>query len=158
MKDWFLKFSQRDQIALLILLAALGAYMVATLILLPLHNARAEMRARNEATVQALQRVDAMAVELEQLRQLEQRPSGAGGNLAARLSSSAGREGLQISRLQPNGRGAVQLRLESASLKNLLRWLHSLETTEGLLLEELSLGQTSSAGVVSASLRIAVPG
>lgn len=157
MKDWFLRYSQREQLALLLMAGVVLVYLLLMFVLLPLRDARHEMRQRNEATAQVLVRVDLMAAELEQLRAGDSASRAPSGNLTARLNSSADRQGLQISRLQPNGRGAVQLRFESAPLEPLLRWLYSLEVEQGMLLEELSLGQTSTAGIVSASLRVAAP-
>ena len=105
-----------------------------------------------------LQRVDALAAELRERRRSAGDGRAAAPNLTAQLNASADRFGLQIARLQPNSRGAVQLRFEGALLDALLRWIHHLETVEGLLLEELSISQTSSAGVVGATLRVAAPG
>ncbi len=158
MKDWFLRFSLREQVYLLIMAVALTVYGLFFLVINPLSDAREELRARNESTAEALHRVDALAAELRSLRQSNTSTRGAGRNLTAQLNASANRFGLQIARLQPNSRGAVQLRFEAAVLDGLLRWIHQLETVEGLLVEELSFSQTSSAGVVSATLRVAAVG
>lgn len=156
MKAWFLRFSLREQVALLVMLAALAIYVALFFLVLPQGRARAQLAAINLATADTLTEVDAWAAEIRALR-------AAGGpsarssrpGLSALLNESASRYALSISRLQPNSRGAVQLRLESAPLEALLRWIHYLEYSENLVLEELSLGQTSSAGVVSATLRVA---
>jgi general secretion pathway protein M len=73
------------------------------------------------------------------------------------LTSSAESLGLRISRLQPNSRGGVQLRMESVAFDALLRWLHGLEEQQGLLLEEVSVSQSGAPGIVSASLRVSGP-
>ena len=51
----------------------------------------------------------------------------------------------------------MQVRFESAPLGPLLRWIHDLESERGLAVEDLSMSQTATAGVVSASARIAAP-
>ena len=158
MKAWFLRFSLREQIYLLCMAAALGLYALFTLALGPLASARESAQNRNRATLQVLQRVDALTAELRERRRAAGDARAAGPNLTAQLNASADRFALPITRLQPNSRGAVQLRFEGASLEALLRWMHHLETAEGLLIEELSITQTSSAGVVSATLRVAAPG
>ena len=156
MKAWFLRFSVREQLALLVMAFVVGAYVVAVVLVLPLGEARDDMSARNAATAEALVRVDALASELKTLRDQEGAASStARGNLTALINRSAERYGMRPSRLQPNSRGAVQVRFEAAALDVLLRWLHDLETTQGLIVEEVSLSQTSATGIVSASTRIA---
>ncbi len=158
MKAWFLKFSLRDQIALLALAGVVALYVVFMLLLQPQQKARAEMRARNVATMEALGRVDRMTQELRALRENQGANSAASGrSLTASINASAERMNLSITRLQPNSRGAVQLRFDSVALDKLLRWIYGLESENGVRIEELSLSQTSTPGVVSASLRMAAP-
>lgn len=155
MKAWFLRFSIREQVALLLMAAAVLAYCVVMLLLQPLGRSRAELAARNVATAEALRRVDDMATELRALRSEVAASGRSGGrNLTASLNSSAERYSLSISRLQPSSSGAVQLRFERAALEPLLRWIHELETAEALQVDDLSLSQTGDAGVVSATLRV----
>ena len=156
MKDWFLKFPLRDQVALMALAVAVSLYVIFVLIVVPMGDAREELARVNVATADQLQRVDLMAAEIKALRGSGS-SSGASSNrnLTTLLNGSANRYQLSITRLQPNSRGAVQLRFERAPLEQLLRWIHELETSESLLVEELSVSQTGNAGVVSASLRVA---
>lgn len=156
MKAWFEGFSLREQGALLIMAAAVVLYVLFLFVICPLSQARAEWSARNLATAEALRRVDVMAAEILSLRESSTEGSrSSSGNLSASLNQSASRYALRVSRLQPNSQGSVQLRFESAPLPSLLRWIHELETVQGLQIDELSFGQTSTAGVVSASLRVA---
>ncbi|MDP5070803.1 MAG: type II secretion system protein M [Congregibacter sp.] len=156
MKAWFERFPLRDQLALLLMAAVIIVYVLVMFVMRPLGQARAELSARNQATAAVLRRVDAMATEIQSLQ--DQKADGRSPpsvNLSASLNQSAVRYQLRVSRLQPSSQGAVQIRFESAPLDALLRWLHEIETVQGLLVEDVSLGQTSSAGVVSATLRIA---
>lgn len=156
MKAWFLRFRVREQIALLAMAAAVFAYVLFMFFLLPLQSARSDLRTRNEATGEALARVDGLASEVRALRsKAAETASPSRRNLTARVNASAERFGLRPSRLQPNSRGAVQVRFEAATVEALLRWLHELESGQGLAVEELSMSQTSAAGIVSASARIA---
>lgn len=158
MKEWFLKFSIRDQVALLLLGVAVVLYVVIMVLLLPQAQAREDMRERNAATASLLQRVDSMSSEIRARR--AQGDTGAPSvrpQLTASLNASAERFKLRITRLQPNSRGAVQLRFESVPLLGLLRWLHELESSDGFRVEELSLSQTANPGIVSATLRVAAP-
>jgi type II secretory pathway component PulM len=156
MKAWFEAYPLREQLALLLMAAVIVIYILVLFVFRPLGQAKSELAARNVATAEVLQRVDVMAAEIRSLRNADSgRSSAPAANLSATLNDSANRYQLRVSRLQPNSRGAVQLRFESAPLEALLRWLHDLESRQGLLLEELSLSQTSSAGVVSATVRVA---
>lgn len=156
MRAWFLRFSVREQMALLIMVVAIVAYALLMFVVLPLGDAREAMAARNVATAESLVRVDGLASELRALRDSGSAEQRSGRrNLTALLNSSAERYGLRASRLQPNSRGAVQVRFEAAALEPLLRWLYDLENGQGLMVEELSMTQSSAAGIVSATARIA---
>jgi type II secretory pathway component PulM len=155
MKEWFLRFSVREQLALLLMGVAVALYCVFMLLVQPLAQSREELVARNLATAESLKRVDMMATEIRALRAgASPARRSAGPNLTASLNSSAERFALRISRLQPSSSGAVQLRFERAALEQLLRWIYELESAEALQVDDLSLSQTSDAGVVSATLRV----
>ncbi|EAQ99077.1 type II secretion system protein GspM [Congregibacter litoralis] len=156
MKDWFERYTLREQLALLAMALVVTLYLLGVFVIQPLGQARADLAARNTATAEALLRVDAMATEIRALEDTEGSTRGTrSANLSASLNQSAGRYALRVSRLQPNSQGSVQLRFESAPLDALLRWIHELETTQGLRVDDLSLSQTSTAGTVSATLRVA---
>ncbi|MCB1697581.1 MAG: type II secretion system protein M, partial [Halioglobus sp.] len=76
-------------------------------------------------------------------------------NLTALVNQSTGRHGLQVSRLQPNSRGDIQVRLENAVFDDLLAWLDELENREGLLVTEVAITQSGTTGRVNATIRIA---
>lgn len=153
MKQWFLSLAQREQLAVLVLAAAVGAWLLAVLLLLPLERSRERMAASNRATAELLQRVDGLASALRQQRASDDGPAPS-RNLTGLLNGSAEAAGLRITRLQPNSSGAVQLRFESVPFAALLRWLHDLEHGQGLRLEEVSISQAGAAGRVSATLRV----
>jgi len=146
-------FSTRDQASLLVLAAVLLVYLVYMLVWSPLSSLRDDMARRNVATAESLQRVDAMVSEI-----IELRDSGAAANNQRNLTSLVNRAttrlGLPVSRLQPNSRGEIQVRLEGAAFDNLLTWLHELEYREGLLVLEASISQAGSAGRVNATVRV----
>lgn len=156
MKQWFLRFTPREQLALLVMALVVSAYLLFVVAVLPLERARTQLINTNAATAAMLQRVDHLASAI-----MVQREAGAGParsrNLTALLNTSAEAGGLRITRLQPNSRGAVQVRLESVAFAPLLQWMHALEANEGLVIEELSVSQAGTAGMVSATLRVNQP-
>lgn len=154
MKAWFAQFSPRDQLSLLALAAALCLYLFYQLAWAPLGHARDEMARRNESVAESLQRVDSMVSELVQLRDQGSGSSGAQRNLTALVNQSTAAAGLSVSRLQPNSRGEIQVRLESAAFDELLAWLHQIEVNEGLLVREVSVSQSGTVGRVNATIQI----
>jgi general secretion pathway protein M len=154
LKEWFAGLNQREQLSLVALGFALSLYFLYMLAWAPLAEQRNRLTLQNQSTAESLQRVDAMVSEITRLR--------AGGvastaqrNLTALVNQSTNRYGLQVSRLQPNSRGDIQVRLENAVFDDLVAWLDEIENREGLLVTEVAITRTGSSGRVNASIRIA---
>jgi type II secretory pathway component PulM len=154
LKDWFAQLSQRDQLSLLVLGLALGLYLLYSFAWQPLGNKRTLLEQQNSAVATSLQKVDAMVSEILRLRD-----SGAGAgtrrNLTSLINQSTSRRGLQVTRLQPNSRGEIQVRLEGAAFDEVLDWLHEMENQQGLLVMEAAITPAGMAGRVNATVRIA---
>jgi type II secretory pathway component PulM len=157
MRSWFLQLNQREQLSLLALALAIGLYLLYMLIWSPLDGARDRLAQQNESVATSLQRVDAMVSEITRLRESGARP-GARRNLTSLINQSTSALALPVSRLQPNSRGEIQVRLESAAFDDLLTWLYQMEYREGLLVREVSVTQAGSVGRVNATVRIAQAG
>lgn len=157
MRNWFLQLNQREQLSLLALGVALGLYLLYMLVWSPLDSARDSLALQNEGVAESLQRVDAMVSEINLLRESGTRP-GVRRNLTSLINQSTGALALPVSRLQPNSRGEIQVRLENASFDDLLTWLYQMEYREGLLVREVSITQSGSVGRVNATVRIAQAG
>ena len=156
MKDWFAALEQREQLSLVALGFALALYLLYMVAWAPLAERREQLAAQNEGAAQSLQRVDAMVSEIIRLRD-----GGGGGvnaarrNLTALVNQSTSRHGLQVSRLQPNSRGDIQVRLENAVFDDLLAWLDEVENREGLLVNEVAITRAGATGRVNATVRLA---
>ena len=154
MKDWFYRFNTREQMSLLLLGGALLLYLVYVLLWSPLDGRRDDMAQRNVAAAESLQRVDGMVSEILCLRE-------AGGSAAPRrnltglINQTTASAGLTVTRLQPNSRGEVQVRMESVAFDAVMVWLNVLEIREGLLVQEVSLSQSGDGGRVNATVRLA---
>ena len=153
MKDWFSHFNPREQLSILILAGFLGCYILYFLVAAPLDAKRSNMAARNRGAIEVLQRVDAMVSEVLHLRSTGSAVSQK-RNLTSLINLSSGQFDLPVSRLQPNSRGEIQVRLENAVFDDILRWLHNVEYKQGLLVREVSITQAGSAGRVNASIRV----
>jgi type II secretory pathway component PulM len=157
MSAWFLKLEQREQLSLLALAGVLVLYMLYMFVWSPLHNMRDDLAQQNRGVAESLQRVDAMVSEVMQLRDSD-RQVGNRRNLTSLINRSTSRLQLQVSRLQPNSRGEIQVRMEGAAFDDLLAWLHEMEQGEGLLVREVSITQAGSVGRVNATVRVAQAG
>ena len=157
MKNWFAGLTQREQLSLLALGLALCLYLLYMLLVAPLASARDDLARQNQAVAESLQRVDVMVSQILQLRD-----SGGGANSRRNLTSVINRStaaaGLQVSRLQPNSRGEVQVRLEAVVFDDLLGWLHQMEYRESLLVQEVSITPGGGTGRVNATVRLAQAG
>ena len=157
MREWFSQLNQREQMSLFVLGVVVALYLLYVLIWSPLDTRRNDLAVQNTAIAGSLSRVDAMVSELLQLRDN-------GGNRTARrnltsvVNQSTKRMQLPVSRLQPNSRGDIQVRLENAAFDDVMSWLHEMEYREGLLVREVSVTQTSTTGRVNATVRIAQAG
>ncbi len=152
MKEWFQKFTQREQIYLLVAAFVVVFYLLLMVIWRPVANMRDDMATRNEQTTDKLVRVRAMASELRQLQ-----TSGASQrsrNMNQLINSTTSELGIRPSRIQPNSRGETQIRFEDVSFTQLLRWLHRMEYTEGILIREVAINQGGRGGAVKATIRL----
>jgi general secretion pathway protein M len=153
-KDWFAQLNQRDQLSLLVLGLALGLYLLYMLAWRPLDNKRELLAQQNSAVAASLQEVDVMVSEIMRLRD-SGAVAGARRNLTSLINQSTSRRGLQVTRLQPNSRGEIQVRLEGAAFDELLDWLYEVENQDGLLVLEAAVTPAGMAGRVNATVRIA---
>ena len=125
----------------------------------PLAGQRDRLENQNRGVAASLQRVDVMVSEVLQLRAEEGGSTGgARRNLTSLINQSTARLQLAVTRLQPNSRGEIQVRFESAAFDDLLQWLHEMESGEGLLVREASITQAGSSGRVNATVRLAQAG
>ena len=154
MNDWFTRFNPREQLSLLLMSAVGACYLLYFLAWAPIESKREEMAERNRGAVEVLQRVDAMVSEVIRLRDSGQAVSHK-RNLTSVINQSTRKLQLPVSRLQPNSRGEIQVRLENAVFDDFLSWLHDMEYNQGLLVREVSITQAGTVGRINASVRIA---
>ncbi len=148
----FLKLGYRDQILLLVTIGLLFLVTVWFLIVNPISDQRDEMLRRNELSRATLTRVDEMASELRRL-DIIQSSSSQRGSSTAGINTSALRYGLKISRLTPNSRGEIELRLENVKFSDLIRWINHIESELGFTTIEAGLSVPTGKMNVNATLR-----
>lgn len=151
-RQWFESLSARDQIALMILGAAVGLWAFVFLIFIELDGRRERLVNGNQALTQKLHRVD---LKVEQLAVLREGGGDGQVNLTRTLSQASETLGLTVKRLQPNSRGEVQLRFEGIAFDGLLQFLEQIEGSAGLVVKEASISSAGRSGGVNATLRVA---
>lgn len=154
MRNWFAGLTQREQLSLLLMGLAVGFYLVYVLLVSPLGQARDQMAVQNKGVAESLQRVDVMVSQIIALRD-NGSTSKQRRNLTTLINRSTAAANLQVSRLQPNSRGEIQVRMEGAAFDDLMGWLYQVEHRESLLVREVSITQAGAAGRVNATIRLA---
>ena len=157
MKEWFTQLNQREQMSVLALGLVLAVYLLYILVWSPLDSKREDLALQNLVIAESQVRVDAMVSELLQLRASGVK-TGNRRNLTSVINESTSRLQLPVMRLQPNSRGEIQVRLENAAFDDVLQWLYQMEYTEHMLVREVSLTQSNTAGLVNVTARIAEAG
>jgi general secretion pathway protein M len=157
MKAWFTQLNQREQMSVVMLGLALTLYLLYVLAWSPLDSRRHDLTLQNSAIAVSLVRVDAMVSELLHLRDSGVKVD-AKRNLTSLINQSTARLQLSVSRLQPNSRGDIQVRLENAAFDDIVLWLHEMEYKQGLLVHEVSVTPAGSIGRVNATVRLAQAG
>tara|TARA_B110000503_G_scaffold13903_1_gene18989 strand:+ start:112481 stop:112954 length:474 start_codon:yes stop_codon:yes gene_type:complete len=157
MKEWFAQLNQREQMSVLALSLVLALYLLYVLVWSPLNSKRELLLLQNMAIAESQVRVDEMVSELMELRASGVK-TGSKRNLTSVINESTSRLQLPVIRLQPNSRGEIQVRLENAAFDDVLKWLYHMEHTEHMLVREVSLTQSNTAGLVNVTARIAEAG
>jgi type II secretory pathway component PulM len=152
MRQWFEQFTPREQLYLLAAAAAVTLYILLMMVWRPVAELRDDMAQRNEDTTVLLGRVRAMAGELQQLQSSSTAPRDR--NMAQLINSSTSELGVRPSRIQPNSRGETQIRFEDVEFTRLMRWLHRMESVEGIPVREVAINQGERGGVVKATVRL----
>ncbi len=152
MKQWFQKYTQREQVYLLSAAIAVLLYLLLVVLWQPLASSRNEMAARNVVVKEQLLRVQALAGELKQLS--VNGGQGRKHNMNQLINSSTNKLGIRPTRIQPNSRGETQIRFEDVGFTELMRWLHQVEGIDGILVREVAITQGDRGGVVKATVRL----
>ncbi len=154
MRDWMQQLDQREQVYLLVAAVAIVLYLVFMLIWSPLAQMRDEMAATNERVGVIVERVQAMASELQQLQ--SSGGSQRNRNLSRIINATTSRHQITPSRIQSSASGSTQIRFEEVNFSDLVRWLNQVENKEGLMVRDASISQGDIGGLVDASIRVSL--
>ena len=156
--DVFYRQSRRDQWLLLLCGGFVLVSLIYLFVLAPFQEQLRQASGQTQLLHNSLKQVQRLSSELKQLKQLKRQPTATTKapviNLAELVDRSLRSHGLAMGGFQPGEEGHAQLRLDNVAYSNLLRWLYDLEVRHQLVIKELSLVKTSTAGVVSANIRL----
>lgn len=148
---WWSLRTLREQRMLLAMFAALAIVLAWLLVVRPLDNALADVRARHARAVIDLAQAQAQA---EQIVFLEKSaPPGRQGPLAAIVGQRAGEAGFATARVTPQGK-RVGVAIDAARAPAVFGWIAGLERRDGLVVDRLTARTNSDATIaVDATLR-----
>jgi general secretion pathway protein M len=146
--------TERDRLAVLGLAAFLGLVVLYLGIWTPAHdwNLAADQRYQRQFGVLQWMRAN------EQDARAAARSSAAaqrGGNnsMLTRVSSSADRAGVKLTRFQPEGGGGVAIVIQNQPFNAVLRWLDDL-ARERIQVRQLSLDRQGQSGLVNGRIKL----
>ena len=134
--SWWRGRSRREQMLLAILLVLFGITLAWLLVVRPLGDSLAAARERHGAAVIALAEARAEAAAIGSLER--SRPAALGGPVEQAVTESASAAGFQLSRIQAEAGGKVNLAIEAARPQALFAWVSEMERGKGLIVERLT--------------------
>lgn len=154
---------RRDQQALVILAIALLLGLLYLGVWRPaasFHDSAVDSRRNAE---ELLTWMDANQAALRRLSGAAAEPSAAnvdrpenGRALMALVTRSAGESGLVLQRFEPSGEGAIRVWLEKVPFGQVAGWLETLNTTNGVQIDQASMDRQDEPGLVSVRLTLTI--
>lgn len=157
---WFHGLSSRDQLALKVMLVALGFFALFFLVWKPAVEFRDRSR---DLAEQRYSDLVWMVQNEAQARGLS-RQGGSGGqgslpqgqSLLTVISTTARGQGITLQRFEPRGDEKINVWLEKVEFNKLMNWLEMLNKQFGIDVEQISVDRGNEAGRVQARLSLTV--
>ena len=158
MREWFEGLDQRERLLVMAGSALLAVFLVIVLVWLPVRSGYNNLKAsvaEQRDTVAWMQRSAQQLAELK--RSGGTAADGLGGRSLLAVTDSTARAnglGAELKRVEPEGRDSVRVWLDGAPFDVLVKWLATLNSTHGILVDNATLERTESAGRVDARLTL----
>ena len=158
MREWFEGLESRERLLVMAGSAVLALFLVIVLVWLPIRSGYSNLKASvagQRETAAWMQRSAQQLAELK--RSGSAAATGLGGRSLLAVTDStarAGGLGAELKRVEPEGRDSVRVWLDGASFDVLVKWLATLNSTHGILVDNATLERTESAGRVNARLTL----
>ncbi len=101
----------------------------------------------------ARETLDYVKVNQSTARQSKRQTGAAGGSLIPVLSRAANASGVQLSRLQPEDSGLLNVVLQGQPFDKVFEWMAQLERSNGVTIEQASFKSEERSGYVNAQIR-----
>lgn len=158
MRDWLEGLEPRERLLVMAGAALLAMFLVFVLVWLPVRSGYSNLKtsvAEQRDTAAWMQRSAQQLAELK--RSGGAAPTGLGGRSLLAVTDStarAGGLGDALKRVEPEGRDNVRVWLDGASFDVLVKWLATLSSTHGILVDSATLERSETAGRVNARLTL----
>jgi len=139
-----------------LILAVLGVFLVCALLYLLVFDPIMNWRAQEAKKLAANERLSTQVNSLVQRYQSMQSSAGnsASEGLAVLVDKSLREYNLSMQGFQPGKKNDARLRLSNVAYQPLTQWLYDLEYRYGVSIEELTISQAKSPGLLMASIRL----
>ena len=152
--SWFLSLSERERKALLVLIVFAVVIVGYLMVWRPLNTSMQEADASYEREYDTLSFVK-RNIEWVAILQKKQGAGKANTNLVGRISHSASRSSVVLTKIQPIKGGAV-IWGDAVEYKKLLTWLLLLHNVENIEVQQIRINKGEQEGVVKVFSRLYV--
>ncbi len=157
LSGWFHGLAPRDRLALQVLAAALGCFLLYLLVWSPASAYRAAAVARSEqayADLRWMKENEALARRLQEQNPALRARVDNGQSLLSLVSASAQRQAIELQRFEPKGDDRINIWLDRVEFNRMMLWLESLHRETGIVVEQIAVDKTDVPGLVTARLSL----
>ncbi|WDE11623.1 type II secretion system protein M [Thalassomonas haliotis] len=145
MKAKWQQLNAREQKSVIALSAVVLVFILYSLVWQPLNENLAKTQSKLKRQQDLLTWVSDNTSRYQQASKNKQ--SSRGGSLSSIVNRTAKRNGIGITRMQPQGND-IQIWIDEVSFSQLLQWLEQLANNEGLNVKSIDLNNAKQSGVV----------
>ena len=148
---------RHEQLLLMALVACVTLWLLSMLVLKPLNAKQNQLERQNHIALENLTRARQLTAEYQQLMAtgtIRATTTRSRQNLSNIIDASVAANNLTMRRYQPSASGMAQVRFENMPFEQIIAWLHDIEFKHGLIVQDLSITQGNSSGLVNLSVRL----
>ncbi len=156
-RNWFYRFSRREQYVLLTASLVISLIVIYQVALLPLYQGTLQEQLRTQRIADSLLRVEALGSELASARSRQsQKAKTQPASVAELVDRTLRQHQLVMRGFQPGKDGEARVRLDNVSYAQLMAWLYELEQKQSVQITQLSLSIAQQPQQVNASVSLSV--
>lgn len=137
------------------ILLVVGLFVFVSLFYLLVVDPMLSWKEREQKNIVTNERIHAQVVRLVNRFEQQNSPSQAvAKNLAVVIDKSLQENNLAMKGFQPGRNNDARLRLSGVAYEPLMQWLYDIEHKHGVVIEELSISQAKTNGLLIANIRV----